>query len=474
MRPVRPVRPVRPGECQRSGVSSLRVTIRRLLDQLADGDRARSRAAGDTLVALGETAVGPVLAVLCDVESAVEWSTSASVLRRIGAPALTPLTEAIATAPTREVARRAGWAFSGVETELEAFLPALGHPHPRVRDNAAYVFQCRPEAALPHAARLIELLDDPDADVRQRTRWALEKLGPEVIPLLLERRRTRCGTARRHALEALVAVGGPDALDERDLAVLRRLIRLKMRTEEPEPMHLCGSWFALPTGDQEAVLNAFDLGRAEPVTMRLGGAAWNNDSHAWNIDHGRCSRVYVSPRLDGWTLVFGEPSDDTHRAAPGSASYEELRATVLARCAALSLRFGTVHWYGMSDGDGWTAWCVAESGQIVRYYDVHEPDEQLGAPHPAEAGRLLPHEDGFPDEAFDGVDAGDHDALFAALEAAKIKYAVPDSCDAAGFAARASVDPGSLGPHTRVEGHGVLALTACGREHGHPPGALEI
>lgn len=445
-----------------------------MLHGLADSDNEQVKAASAALVELGAAAVGPVLAVLCDESSAVEWSTSASVLRGIGAPALEPLTEAIAAAPTREVARRAGWAFSGLETELESFLAALGHPHPRVRDNAAYVFQCRPEAALPHAALLIELLDDPDASVRQRTRWALEKLGPQVIPLLLERRRTRRGTARRHALEALAAVGGPDALDERDQAVLRRLIRLKMRIEEPEPMHLCGSWFALPTGDQEAILDAFDLGAAEPVTMRLGGAAWNHDSHAWNIDHGRCSRVYVSPRLDGWTLVFGEPSADTHRAANGSASYEELRATVLARCAALSLRFGTVHWYGVSDGDGWTAWCVAESGQIVRYYDVHEPEEQLGAPHPAEAGLLLPHEDGFPEEAFDGVDAGDTDALFAAFAAAKIKYAVPDTCDAAAFAGRASVDPGSLGPHTRVEGHGVLALTACGREHGHPPGALEI
>jgi hypothetical protein len=27
---------------------------------------------------------------------------------------------------------------------------------------------------------------------------------------------------------------------------------------------------------------------------------------------------------------------------------------------------------------------------------------------------------------------------------------------------------------TRVEGSGVLALTACGREHGHPRGALTI
>ncbi|MBO2450648.1 hypothetical protein J4573_26330 [Actinomadura barringtoniae] len=447
--------------------------IQALLDGLADSDDEQVKAASAALVELGAAAVGPVLAVLCDESSAVDWVTSAVVLRGIGTPALGPLTEAIAAAPTREVARRAGWAFSGLQVDdLTAFLPALHHPHPRVRDNAAYVFQCRPEPALPYAAELLDLLDDPDDEVRQRTRWALEKLGPEVIPLLQDRRRTTRGASRRHALEALAAVGGPGVLDERDLAVVRRLIRLKMRREEPEPMHLCGSWFALPTGDQEAVLDAFDLGAAEPVTMRLGAAAWNHDSHAWDVDHGRCSRVYVSPRLDGWTLIFGEPSDDAHRSEPGT--YEERRAAMLARCAALSLRFGTAHWYGMSDGDGWTGWCVAEGGQITRYYDVHEPDEQLGPPHPAEAGLLLPHVEGLPDEAFDGVDTGDPHALFAAYEAAKIKYAVPDSCDAATFAARASVDPGSLGPHTRVEGHGVLALTGCGRERGHPRGALPI
>jgi hypothetical protein len=41
-------------------------------------------------------------------------------------------------------------------------------------------------------------------------------------------------------------------------------------------------------------------------------------------------------------------------------------------------------------------------------------------------------------------------------------------------AARTSVDPASLGPATRVRGPAVLALTACGRRHGHPPGALPV
>ncbi len=41
-------------------------------------------------------------------------------------------------------------------------------------------------------------------------------------------------------------------------------------------------------------------------------------------------------------------------------------------------------------------------------------------------------------------------------------------CHATTFAARASVDPSALGPKTDVQGHAVLALTPCGRTHGHP------
>lgn len=41
-------------------------------------------------------------------------------------------------------------------------------------------------------------------------------------------------------------------------------------------------------------------------------------------------------------------------------------------------------------------------------------------------------------------------------------------------AARLSVDPGSIGAGRAVTGHGLLTLTACGREHGHPVGALPV
>jgi len=96
-------------------------------------------------------------------------------------------------------------------------------------------------------------------------------------------------------------------------------------------------------------------------------------------------------------------------------------------------------------------------------------------PHPAESGLLLPHQDdGFPQGALDGVDTSDPEAFRARYRQVKEELGIPDVCYATDIAARLSVDPGALGAHTRATGRGVLALTACGREHGHPAGALPV
>jgi hypothetical protein len=51
---------------------------------------------------------------------------------------------------------------------------------------------------------------------------------------------------------------------------------------------------------------------------------------------------------------------------------------------------------------------------------------------------------------------------------------IPDTCYAVDIARRVSVDRSNLGPATQVSGYGLLALTTCGREHGHPRGALQV
>jgi hypothetical protein len=395
-------------------------------------------AARAELIASGAHAVGPVLTELCDPESIVDPDDLEWVLRQIGEPAFGPLLEVMETTTDPEVARRAAVAFGSLQVSDPAvYLPALRHPHPWARERAAAVFQVLGIGAVPYAQALLPSLADENEDVRQRVVWAFRAMGAEVIPLLREVRRSKtAGRVRGAALTALVDLGGVDILDEVDRRLVARLIRVKMAHELPSPMHLCGSWYALPTTDQDAVLDAFGLSDPVPVTMRLGASAWNYDHHALSTDHEHlmCSRAYVSPALNGWTLVFGHANG--HDPLPDAD--EPTAHTFGTRCGALSRRFGAAHWYGVSCGDAWTSWCIAERGEVVRFYDIEEPENQVGDEYAAESGLVLAE------------------------------------CDATDIAARASIDPSALSPEVPFSGHGVLALTVCGREHGTPPGALSI
>lgn len=111
---------------------------------------------------------------------------------------------------------------------------------------------------------------------------------------------------------------------------------------------------------------------------------------------------------------------------------------------------------------------------IVRYYDAFEPGDQIGPAHPAESGYLLPHENGFPDGAFDGVNPNDTKAFMARFLQVKETLAIPDTAHATAIAARTSVNPAALGPQTSVVGHGLIAATAWGRSLPSPPGTLKI
>jgi hypothetical protein len=219
-------------------------------------------------------------------------------------------------------------------------------------------------------------------------------------------------------------VGGPAALDERDRAALRRLVRLRRAGEVPAPMHVCGSWFAVRSADQAEVLGAFRLSDPEPVTMGLGAAAWNHGEHTGRgadpaAAHAGCARAYVTPVLDGgWTLVFGPWPGAPHRTRVPPPP-----AAVRGWCAGLSRRFGAAHWYGQGCGTPWTAWCLAERGRVLRHYDAAAPERTTGAAHPAESGAVLPHEElppagppAFPPGAFEGIPARDAETFLSCLE----------------------------------------------------------
>ncbi|WP_433206438.1 hypothetical protein ACQP1G_19930 [Nocardia sp. CA-107356] len=165
---------------------------------------------------------------------------------------------------------------------------------------------------------------------------------------------------RWHALTGLAEIVGWDGLDLADQALVQRLIRIRIPHEVAEPFDPDGVWYAIPTHDQAAVLEALDLSDPMPVTMWLGQAA---ASDGFLLD-GKVG--YFTPVLDGSTLPFVWSLD--------------LEDTT----AALSRRFGTAHGYVNWDdyhGFGFaTGWCIAENGTIVRYY-IHQDDFHQTAPH---------------------------------------------------------------------------------------------
>lgn len=329
-----------------------------LIDQLVGSDPQLREDAADGLVNAGGQAVEPVLELLRGSNSPGGGIATGmehlciQVLQRIGEPAFRPLVHAIETADTWGAVVDFGSALEGLEVpDKAAYVPLLQHENPRVRNRVLCAFETLGPEALPYAPAVLPLIGDPDDDVRGRAEQALKKMGPDVIQLLRRMRRSP-GHHRRQALTALAEIGGWDALDEIDKSLVQRLVSTKIAHEVPEPMYLCGSWYAVRTADQAGVLDAFGLSDAMPVTMRLGEAAWHNDHH--NVEAKSGSSVYVTPVLDGWTLVFGDPSED----APTDNQESNSRTSF---AAALSRRFGAAHWYLMFEG--WTAWCIAEAAR---------------------------------------------------------------------------------------------------------------
>ena len=345
-----------------------------------------------------------------------------------GLAALEPLIQRLQCELTAQDRYRVLYAIGKLNVPDRAvFLPYLAHPDAAVREGGLKGFEDYEEAALEYKDSILRLLSDPDENVRIGAYNALGSGGMEILDFLLQARRAAPQRARPYLREMLLEMVGFDGVDARDQAAIRRFIDVRAVGEQPEPMHLCGTWLAVPTTDQGAVLEALGLSDPMPVTMRLGAVVWNRDHHDW-YEHNDCRRAYVTPAFDGWTLVFGKSPEAAHSS--GVAAYREAVCDEVVR---LSTRFGEAHWYGESCDDDWTAWCIARDGQIARFFNRYEQDSAIGEQDAAE----------------------------------KEGYATQ-------VAAELSVDPESLGPHTRVQGRGVLALTSCGRERGAPTGAVEF
>lgn len=177
----------------------------------------------------------------------------------------------------------------------------------------------------------------------------------------------------------------------------------------------------------------------------------------------REARVFVTPELDGWTLVLG----CWYARWGDESSYGQANRE-------LSARFGNTqaYWYDAQTSE--SAWSVCLDGEVVRWFDPEDASAGVGEPLPIEQGRRLPGErPGIPEAE---LAPWDHRAPDASRQLRQIyeRNGVPEPCDALTVAGAMSLSPRDLGPRTTIRGHGLLALTVHGRQHGTPPGALPI
>ncbi len=198
---------------------------------------------------------------------------------------------------------------------------------------------------------VVDLLDAP----------GFRGLDASMVPELRAVRRHGPPRSRRSALLALLHLGGEQALDAADLAALRRLIAVKQPHDAPRRVGTCfTAWLTVRGGDQEGILRVLGLTRSAPATYGLGQTLVGHPGHG-GPDGSRPGRhVFVSPQLNGWTVVFGS---SCHPGRPHVASWIE----------RLSARYGDAQAYFFgSQGDG-SAWLVGVRGSIVRRFSSTEP-----------------------------------------------------------------------------------------------------
>ncbi|MCU7826232.1 HEAT repeat domain-containing protein [Kitasatospora sp. DSM 101779] len=348
------------------------------------------------------------------------------------------------------------------DTPPDPCTAALSHPDPAVREQAVRGLRSRGAAGLDALPALLALFGDPDGRVACQARIVVEELGARAVPALRRVRRSEPGRLRPAALTALAGIGGEPLLSARDVAAVERLVRIKLTADRPQPLSACWLyWVAVAGGDQPGIMRILGLTEPRPATFALGNAILDADVHGFGDDEpgSPVGRVFVTPELDGWTLVAGAWCDpcDAERG-------EELRE----RCIELSARYGRAQAYYFGAQNDGSAWLVAENGTVVRRYkEAGEPDDRLwtlGEPLEYErsrrAGLGLPVP--WDDTVREDLDDAEDEWRWEAFDLAR------------GVAAALSIDPLAIGPHTAVRGTPVIALTPVGVAEGVPRGAYAI
>ncbi|MFF0491948.1 hypothetical protein ACFYTQ_23210 [Nocardia sp. NPDC004068] len=419
-------------------------TLEALVIQLTDADPARAAAARDRLSAAGADAAGPLITALREtalrdrLNPRSDPATAALIdaLQRLGDAAVAPLAAAMPDAVAADRARGADlrrelpWrigneayvlevALRGLRVDDDAiWLPLLRNSERVLRYRAVCALATPRAAAAPLVDAILPLVTDPDAAVANQAIATLGELGTVARERL--RALSRTGDAGR-ALAVLAALGEWPALTAAERELVRGWVADRVAVEEPEPLaepngEFLGEWFAVSTGDRDAVVAALGLHEPMPVTLRVG----------WDRTSAGSGRVFVTPELNGWTLIFGHALPDREFG------------TLTTFLAELSGRFGAAQYF--YNDYGAEGWALAEKGELSRLYiagDTPDADTVIGPPHPAEvlASADLPEDD------------------------------EPDGrplCCAQGVAECASLDPAEIGPETEVRGYGLLAGVAAG------------
>jgi hypothetical protein len=260
-------------------------------------------------------------------------------------------------------------------------------------------------------------------------------LDASMLPGLRVIRRDGPARARRAALLALLHLGGEKVLDPADLAVLRRLITVKLPYDRPHTLDGCfNAWLTVRGGDQQGIMRVLGLTRSVPATYGLGQTLVAHLGHG-GPDRSRTWRhVFISPRLNGWTVVSG-PSCDPDDEPQVEGWIQEL-SSVYGDAQA--------YFYG-SQGDG-DAWLVGSRGRIVRRFSSEKPETSTGEPLPIELRALKRLGFTGPPER---LDADDTDELWDFV----------GECGAPQVAAELSIDPVRTGwpADLDVDGHSLIA-----------------
>jgi hypothetical protein len=213
-----------------------------------------------------------------------------------------------------------------------------------------------------NAMKVIDVLsqDEPDG------------LVVSMLPEIREIRRNGPGRLRRAALKAVVHLAGEQALDPADQAILRRLIEIKQVRDRPLSLAACWDyWLAVRGGDQEGILRVLGLDRTAPATYALGQVLIDHLAHGGPDDEHPYRHVFVSPRIDGWTVVSGPSCDPERPEVEGWV--RELSAV---HGDAQAYYFGS-----RNDGD---AWLAGVGGRIVRRLHTADLAAAEGEPLPVE------------------------------------------------------------------------------------------